>query len=160
MNLLKFSDIEKDTLDEIIQLHFNHWRQYTNSINLEDTKHKFQTIYTDNKKLPICYALFDKNKLLGFCVIKKENLTNYKEIYPWISDVMIVSSERNKGYGKKMINFIMNEIRKLGYEKVYVWTDQAPTFYEKLGFHFEKNVRKNNGEGTGLLYSKKIRRNN
>ena len=43
-------------------------------------------------------------------------------------------------------------LKKLGYKKVYLWTDQAPLFYQKIGFQFVQIVEKNEG-GYGELYS-------
>ena len=50
----------------------------------------------------------------------------------------------------------MEEILKsLGYDKIYVWTDQAPDFYIKLGFTYLQEVEKNEG-GYGKLFYKEV----
>lgn len=59
---------------------------------------------------------------------------------------------RGKGYGRKLISEALKILKKLGYKKVYLWTDQAPLFYQKIGFQFVQIVEKNEG-GYGELYS-------
>lgn len=156
LKLERFSNISEEDLNEIIKIHFNHWSQYTKFMDLERTTHKFKNIYTDNGTLPLGFTLYDNNRLIGFVVLKKDNLTKYPDITPWIDDVMILKEYRNKGYGRKMINLLLEEMKKLGYQEAYLWTDKTPDFYKKIGFEFKMMVEKNNNEGQGELYYKKI----
>ncbi len=122
-------------------------------MNLLPKKKLLKNLYTTDN-LPLGLALFnEENNIVGFCVLKIENLKLYPEIYPWLSDVMILKEYRNLGYGRILVNEALKYLKTLGYDKVYVWTDQAPLFYEKLNFKFVQKVEKNNG-GYGKLYSK------
>lgn len=155
MELVKFSKLSDELLDQIVQIHYNHWSQFTDFMVYENVENKFKNIFTDDSALPIGYALMDGNKLYGFCTLKKDNLESCKGLTPWISSVMILEEERGKGYGRLLLNLISEEAYEMGYNTVYLWTDKAPEFYEKIGFHYEGEVDKNNNEGTGLLFSKK-----
>ena len=157
LELRRFSEVKDKDINIIISTHYNHWSRYSDFMNIDDTTYKFKEIYTNNMDFPIGYALYDDNKLIGFCVIKKDNLKKYPNIYPWISDVMILEEYRNMGYGRMMIALILKEIEKLGYKNAYLWTDKAPGFYKKLGFKFKMMVEKNNNEGFGELYYKEIK---
>ena len=123
-------------------------------MNLEDTVYNFKNIYVDDKELPIGYAFYDDNKLIGFCTLKKE-LSKYNQYYPWICSVMIFDEYRRREYGSKMIELISNEAQSLGYNTVYLWTNQAPEFYEKIGFSFLQLVEKDDGS-YGRMYYKKL----
>ena len=59
---------------------------------------------------------------------------------------MIFDEFRNQGYGKKMIEAALATLKELDYETAYLWTDKAPTFYEKIGFNYEYEVEKNEVE--------------
>jgi len=84
---------------------------------------------------------------------KIENLKKHTELYPWLSDVMILPQYRGKGYGKKLLEYGQQTLKDLGYKTIYVWTDQAPDFYKKLGFTYKQLVEKNEG-GYGQLFFK------
>lgn len=155
MQLIKFKDISKEDLEKIINMHYNHWKQFNSTLDLQEVKENFTNSFTRETGLPIGYAYYDKDKLVGFCTLKKENLKKYPEIYPWISSVMIFKEERKKGYGTKMLKEIAEKARELGYKRVYLWTDQAPEFYKKIGYTYLQQVEKNEG-GYGELFYKEI----
>ena len=151
-----FSELTSDELEKIINKHYNHWSKFSPTMDYKNTKDKFENIYTKNDAIPFGIAMFDDDNLIGFLVIKEHCLEKYLEYTPWISDLMIFDEYRKKGYGKKMIDNALEVLKKLGYEKVYLWTDKAPVFYEKIGFTYEHEIEKNEG-GTGQLYSKIIK---
>lgn len=153
MEIKRFSEISETDLDRIVNKHFSHWSQYSELMNIEDTTNKFKNIYTDNTSFPYGIAMYDEDILVGFCVLKNQCLTNYPEFNPWISDVMIFDEYRGVGNGRKLIDMAKEEYKKLGYKKVYLWTDKAPLFYEKLGFKYVQDVLKNDESGYGRLYS-------
>ncbi len=155
MNFKKFNELTDSELEKIINKHYNHWVQYSPTMDFEITKNKFKNVYAKNNTIPFGIAMIENNDIIGFLVFKKENLKKYPQYSPWIDDVMIYDNYRNHGYGRKMINEAFIILKKMGYNKIYLWTDKAPLFYEKLGFKYEREVEKNEG-GFGKLYSKDI----
>ncbi len=155
MRVKKFKDLEEKDLKEIINAHFNHWSKYSPKMRMEDTEYKFKKLYTTDE-FPFGIALFDDlDNVVGFCVFKIKNLEKYPEIYPWVSDVMIFEKYRGKGYGRKLIEFAEKVLKEEGYKTVYIWTDQVPEFYKKLGYTYKQKVEKNEG-GYGELFYKDI----
>lgn len=154
MEIKKFKDLNESEMEFIINIHYNHWVKYNPKMKKEDTIHKFKELYTTDE-LPFGIVLFEKNEIVGFCVFKIENLKKYLNIYPWLSDVMIIEKYRGQGYGKKLISTGEKILKELGYKTIYVWTDQAPDFYKKLGFKYKQKVEKNEG-GFGELFYKEI----
>ena len=151
-----FNELTKEELEKIINKHYNHWSKYSPTMDYENTKNKFENIYAKNVTIPFGVAMFENDNLIGFLVFKDHCLDNYLEYTPWISDVMIFDEYRNQGYGTILINEAINILNNCGYSKCYLWTDKAPSFYEKIGFNYEHEVVKNEG-GTGRLYSKKMK---
>ena len=155
IKLVKFNKLKEKDLDKIIDKHYSHWKQFNDKLDLTEIVNNFKNIYTNEEILPIGYACFDDDKLVGFCTLRKDNLKKHTDIFPWICSVMIFDEERHKGYGTKMIGLVSEEAKKLGYDKVYLWTDKAPDFYKKIGFTYVMQVEKNEG-GFGELYYKEI----
>ncbi len=155
MKIKKFSELTDNELNNIIDVHFNHWVKFNPKMVKENTIYKFTKLYTTDE-LPFGIALIDDtDAIVGYCVFKIENLKKYPEIYPWLSDVMILEQYRGKGYGKVLLQYGEQILKGLGYSTIYVWTDQAPDFYKKLGFTYKQEVEKNEG-GYGQLFYKNI----
>lgn len=155
MKIKKFSELTIDQINYLVEIHFNHWVKFNPKLNKQDTNFKFKNLYT-TEQLPFGIALIDEfEQVVGFCVLKLENLKKYPQIFPWLSDVMIVEQFRGKGYGKILLNFAEQILKKYGYNEVYVWTDQTPDFYKRLGFEYKQEVVKNEG-GFGQLFYKKL----
>lgn len=155
MKIKKFKELTIDELNNIIDIHYNHWVKFNPKMIKENTIYKFTNLYTTDR-LPFGIALIDDlDNIVGFCVFKIENLKKYPEIFPWLSDVMIFENYRGKGYGKVLLQYGEKILKEFGYNIIYVWTDQAPDFYKKLGFTYKQEVEKNEG-GFGQLFYKNI----
>lgn len=134
MEIKKLKELTEEELDRLVDIHFSHWKKFNPKMKKENTIYKFKELYI-KEELPFGIALFNEEKdIVGFCIFKMENLKKYPEIYPWISDVMILKEYQKKGYGRILIQEALKILKNLGYPKAYLWTDQAPEFYKKLGF--------------------------
>lgn len=146
MKFIDFIDLTNEDLDLISQKHYKHWIKYSNELNLENIKREFKTIFNQgHNSLPLGFAMVNNNKIVGFCCLKLTNIKSCSQYSPWISNVLIFEKYRNKGYGTKLINEALHKLKSLKYKIAYIWTDQAPQFYEKLGFEFLRVVEKDDG---------------
>lgn len=68
---------------------------------------------------------------------------------------MILEEYRHQGYGTEMLQEIVKKAKELGYNKVYLWIDQALEFYKKIGYTYLQQVEKNEG-GYGELFYKEV----
>ena len=151
MEIKKFNELNEEELDKIIDKHFSHWSKYSPLMTLDTTIDKIKNVYTSNE-LPYGIAMLENNDIIGFCMLKEFDLKEYPDITPNICNIMIFDKYRNQGYGTKLVEYAKNELKKLGYNKAYLWTDKAPKFYEKIGFTYVKDVIKNDKTGYGRLY--------
>ena len=155
MKVKKFKELTKDELDFIANIHSNYWVNFNPLMDVKDAYIKFTTIY-NNDELPLGIVLYnDEDKIVGFCTLRIENLEKYPKLTPWICSVMILEEYRNQGYGRALIHSAIDILKELGYKQAYLWTDQAPEFYEKLGFTYLQKIEKPQG-GEGKLYYKEI----
>lgn len=154
MEIRQFKNLTDKELDFIINSHYNHWVKYNPKMNKDNTIYKFTELYTKDE-LPFGIALFNQKTMVGFCVLKYENLKDYPEIHPWISDLLIFEKYRNNGYGKYLLNYALSIFKNLGYKRAFLWTDQVPEYYKKLGYTYQMKVKKNESE-TGELFYKDI----
>ena len=132
-----------------------------NALTLEDKIKEFTDEYARRSdRLPCGFALYDSGpdreqsvELMGFCRLKSLNLKKYPEFTPWISSLLVLKP--HKGYGRHIVEAACNILKGMGYREVYVYTDQAPDFYRKLGFEYKSEVDKNDG-GRAELFKKAL----
>lgn len=83
------------------------------------------------------FALYDDVKAI--CIVTQEQTGVYE-----IKNIVTVPKYQRKGYGQRLISFVVDYYKKTGNE-LYVGTGDSPTilhFYEKCGFeksHIVKN---------------------
>ena len=74
--------------------------------------------------------------MLAYCM---EDEPPDPEVY-WLFRFMIDKDFQNKGYGKKALNLVIEEISSLGAKKIYTShkpkNEVAGKLYQKLGFNY------------------------
>ena len=155
MEIKFFNELTKEQVVFIANSNYNYWKNFNPILDYNNSTGNIIAMRNNYEKLPLGLALFDGEKIIGFCTLRENRLVNHLNINPWLCNLMIFEEYKGKGYAKEMINFALNKFKTLGYDKVYAWTDQVPDFYKKLGWMYEGKVTKNEG-GEGLLFSKKI----
>lgn len=155
MEIKLFSKLSEEQVRLIAETNYNYWKKYNSALNYKESTDNIIVMRNNSNKLPIGIALIDDNKIIGFCTLRENRLKYHLNINPWLCNVMIFDEFKGCGYARTMINFACKKFKSFGYNKVYVWTDQSPDFYKKLGWQYEGTVTKNEG-GEGLLFSKNI----
>lgn len=93
-----------------------------------------------------CVGAYDDQRLIGCCGIWYQT-RHYSGRCIEPDHVVILSNYRGQGIGKKMMEFVMDDAKKKGYETAelnsYIQDHKAHEFWEscgfyKLGIHFQK----------------------
>jgi len=101
------------------------------------------------------YVLIKNNKIIGFAGLIYKNWNNTLQI----SDIFIIPEQRKKGYGLKLINYLINKAKKTNYRCIIA---EAPSLsnalklYEKAGFRkcgYNDRYYSNDGKEIALWYS-------
>ena len=96
-----------------------------------DGRHDFYNNIGDN--FVVFYCLFDQDKLIGTVALKKldENTVELKAMY-------LDRSYRGKGLGRRLMNKIVDEAKRLGYKSIVLDSmsqyKDALRLYERTGF--------------------------
>ena len=101
------------------------------------------------------YVLIENKKIAGFTGLIFHKWNNTLKI----SDIFIIPEYRKKGYGLKLIEFLINKVRKTNYRCIIAEApslSNAPKLYEKAGFRkcgYNDRYYSNSGKETALWYS-------
>ena len=105
----------------------------------------------DRDSLPIALAAFagDDDGLVGSANIVASTLT-HKHLSPWLSSVVVPAEHRGKGIASKLALAGVWEARRLGFDRIYLFTPRNEQLYARLGWTtFEK--AEINGVGVSLM---------
>ncbi|BFM13476.1 GNAT family N-acetyltransferase [Simiduia litorea] len=86
----------------------------------------------------LCQREGDGDKVFGSASIIAQDMTTHLELTPWLASVYIHASLRGQGWGKKLINRLMDDCARAGFETVYLFTPGQEDFYQSLGWTLRK----------------------
>lgn len=96
-----------------------------------DDEHSHIILVHSDEKVPVGYLIYE-NKL------HRETEYSYEYRCLYVHHLTISQSQRGKGYGKKLIQYVQEQAREAGIDciELDVWTANADSkqFFEKLGF--------------------------
>lgn len=87
------------------------------------------------------YLLYDEEKIVGSGTLLIENkiIHNFKNV-GHIEDIVVDKNIRGKGYGKIIINHLIDESKNLDCYKIILnCSNEYKLFYEKFGFQYRNN---------------------
>ena len=87
--------------------------------------------------------MLDNNILIGFISLFKTDGDERTDLTPWYATMYVKKKYRGKGYSKILNDLILDEAKKLGYNKVYLKSNLIH-YYEKFGAKYIEDL--NNGE--------------
>lgn len=86
------------------------------------------------------YCVVYTKRMLGFLIINKsrnEDKSGIGEIWA----IYLIEEFRGKGHGKEMLNFAINELKRVEQKEIFLWVFEenirARRFYEKHNFSFD-----------------------
>ena len=85
----------------------------------------------------LCFGAFVEDKQVGFGRV----VTDYA-VFAWIMDVFILDEYRRNGYGKKLMDTIMNYKAMQSIQNWGLETDDAHGLYRKFGFRIARRPEK------------------
>lgn len=145
---------------KLVEINEDNWRKIVFLSTNEDGKATIVEKFVASNALSIVQSVYEtgwitrgievEDKLIGFTMYGlDEETSNY-----WLCRFMIDHQSQGKGYGRKAIELILNEIKQLdGCESIYLSTEPdnetAIKLYESLGF--QKTGKINEGEAEFML---------
>jgi ribosomal protein S18 acetylase RimI-like enzyme len=90
------------------------------------------------------YCVMNAERMIGFLIINISRAADQSGVGE-IWAIYLVEEFRNKGYGKEMLDFAINELRLVEPKEIFLWVleenNRARRFYEKHSFSFDGTKR-------------------
>jgi GNAT superfamily N-acetyltransferase len=72
--------------------------------------------------------------LAGTCLLVRSELEPCHPVSPWLAGLYVAPEHRRQGIGRALIESIEDHARRRGNRRLYLYTDTATHYYERLGW--------------------------
>jgi predicted N-acetyltransferase YhbS len=86
------------------------------------------------ERIPLAFVALDGGRPLGHVSLVEQNLSSHPELSPWLAGTLVEPSRRGQGVGKALVRHATAHAADLGVETLYLYTQRARGFYERLGW--------------------------
>ena len=99
---------------------------------------KEEKIEKEDKVISVL-GLIDNDILIGFISLFKHDDVDDCDLSPWYATIYVKKEYRGKGYSKILNDAILEEAKRLGYDRVYL-KSELKGYYEKFGAKYLKTI--------------------
>ncbi len=128
---------------------YNQWADKSKK-TLNEVIESFKKRCVKNK-IPLTLIALADNECVGTVTIYKNDLKTRKNLEPWLGSLYVLPSHRKKGVGEKLTNQVIEILKQLGFEKVYLRTEEKADYYSKRGWNFIFNAQDEKGIETKVF---------
>jgi predicted N-acetyltransferase YhbS len=83
-------------------------------------------------RLPLSMLALADGQPVGAINLVENDDEQHPEWAPWLAGLVVAQPWRGQGVGSVLVNTLLEQARRLGFERVYFGTD-GPGFYQRLG---------------------------
>jgi GNAT superfamily N-acetyltransferase len=120
-------------ISELARLHFGEWSYLCPGESLEERTVKLRGS-CGRKAIPSVVVALRGGELLGSAMLLAHDMDSHPQLTPWLAGVFVKAQYRGKGIGSALVRRIEAEARSLGVSTLYLYTPQAESLYERLGW--------------------------
>ncbi len=122
-----------DLAEMIARWHWEEWRHQDPLGSLPVWIERMQQ-RTNRDRIPITFVAFAGEDAVGSTLLVARDMETHPELTPWLAGVYIVPTHRGQGVGAALVRHTVREAAALGIDRLYLHTETARGFYEKLGW--------------------------
>jgi len=89
---------------------------------------------TDSAGLPVTLIAVDDSAPVGVARLVENDLPAREDLGPWLASVYVPPEKRRCGIGTELCAGIVEQARKLGFKKIFLFTPDKSQFYHERGW--------------------------
>jgi len=110
-------------------------------ISLKEAEELVIPCLSDNEKLPFGLIALVNEEPIGLLLAVERSDDVSPKYSPWLVALYVKEEFRKQGIGRELVERACDELKKRGYDLVYIDTVSAQNFYKKLGWTFVEDVK-------------------
>lgn len=136
---IDFLKYHPDKINEVSKMIFKEFVVKTGSkMTLEDVVNHMSN--AKDNTLPITLVAFEKGECLGTVSIFENDLKTREMYKPWLASLYTKPEHRGRGIGKMLIDKTIDVVKELGFNELYLRTENASDYYKSRGWTFLETV--------------------
>ena len=84
--------------------------------------------------IPTTVIALVNDEMVGSACLVESDMPSRRDLSPWVGSVYVRPEYRRHGIGTQLMQYIENIARKLGIERLYLFTPNMSPFYETIGW--------------------------
>lgn len=128
-----------EKVKEVSEMIFNEFVVKTgSSMNFENVLNYFSN--TKDDAFPITLIALENGVCLGTVSIYENDLKTREMYKPWLASLYTKPEYRGKGIGEKLVNKTVEVVKELGFNELYLRTEDASDYYRNRGWIFVESL--------------------
>ena len=128
---------------------YNQWTD-KNKKTLDEVIGSFKKRCVKNK-IPLTLVALAEDECVGTVTLYKNDLETRKELEPWLGSLYVSPSYRKQGIGEELTKQAIEVSKQLGFDKLYLRTEEKADYYSKRGWDFIFNAQDEKGIETKVF---------
>lgn len=138
IRILNLHDVP-DYLPHLAQWHQTEWSYLNPGEDLRARIVRMQQYLTEDF-IPSTYVAVE-NELLGSAAIVAYDMDIRLDLSPWLASVYVAPAHRRRGVARALIGHVMEQARRNGVERLYLFTPGQYRYYTMLGWDCVDEVK-------------------
>lgn len=88
----------------------------------------------ESTEVPLCIVAFENGLPVGCASLTKTDMASHPELTPWLASVYVSPVARGKGIASELCTRVVGEAKRLGYEKLFLFTKDQMSLYARMGW--------------------------
>lgn len=136
---IDFLSNQPEKINEVSEMIFKEFVVKTGSgMKFEDVVKHFSN--TKDNTLPITLVALESGECLGTVSIFENDLKIKGMYKPWLASLYTKPEYRGRGVGEKLIAKTIDVVKELGFNELYLRTEDASDYYRKRGWTYLETV--------------------
>ncbi|RPI24463.1 MAG: GNAT family N-acetyltransferase [Chloroflexota bacterium] len=118
---------------------YNEWGRHNPESSLEKIEARLGG-HLNRDAMPMTLIALDGERPVGTAALQASDMSTRRELTPWLAAVYVDPEHRNRGAGSELVRAVEAEARKLGIQRLYLFTPDRDQFYTRLGWRVLENT--------------------
>lgn len=120
-------------IPQLAQWHYQQWAHLSPELS-ESTLIEQMNTYLTGDSIPKMFITESQGSVTGSSSLVAADMDTRTDLSPWLANVYVHASQRNKGLGKLLVNAVITHAQTLGLKKIYLFTPDKADFYRAQGW--------------------------